>query len=94
MGLFVLKTAGSVIIAVRKPADRSTSKFIDSINPGALDTLTRPKGIAIYFMVHPCKMAFDSLWKEPCEISKEILTDAETKFDKWVNHYEAMNCYT
>ena len=42
--------------------------------------------------LHPCKMAFDSLWREPCEISKEILTDTETKFDKWVNHYEALNC--
>ncbi len=42
--------------------------------------------------LHPCKMAFDSIWKEPCEISKEILTDAETKFDKWVNHYQALNC--
>ena len=30
--------------------------------------------------LHPCKMAFDSLWKEPCEISKEILTDMEAVF--------------
>ena len=42
--------------------------------------------------LHPCKMAFNSRWKKPCEISKEILTDTQTKFDKWVNHYEALNC--
>jgi len=42
--------------------------------------------------LHPCKMAFDSLWIQPCEISKEIMTDSETKFDTWVDHYEIMKC--
>ena len=40
----------------------------------------------------PCKMAFNSRWKQPCGISKEVLTDEETLFDQWVNQYEARNC--
>lgn len=42
--------------------------------------------------LHPCKIAFNSLWKEPLEISREILTDQATRFERWVQHYEQLNC--
>ena len=47
-------------------------------------------GYEVY--LHPCKVAFDSFRKDPCEISKTIMDDQLTVFDKWVAHYEALVC--